>query len=126
MIISLMVEMPEWSGDVARAVSSARMRQPLRDALGLTDSCGHLRGRCLHASGDASNRQRPRDVRRCPMMFCAFCHWTKVEPGNNCPKCNTYMPKSSSIGLDTREPNVRPPSAARTERGSRDRATTAM
>ena len=46
------------------------------------------------------------------MMFCPFCHWTKVEPGNNCPKCNTYMPKSPSIGHDTREPHVRRPARA--------------
>ena len=59
------------------------------------------------------------------MMFCLFCHWTKVEPGNNCPKCNTYMPTSPSIGHDTREPSGRRPSAARTERGSRERATIA-
>jgi len=59
------------------------------------------------------------------MMFCPFCHWTKVEPGNNCPKCNTYMPKSPSIEHNTREPYGRRPSAARTERGSRERATIA-
>ncbi len=59
------------------------------------------------------------------MLFCPFCHWTKVEPGNNCSKCNTYMPKSPSIAQDTREPCMRRPSAARTERGSRDRATIA-
>jgi hypothetical protein len=29
------------------------------------------------------------------MVFCRFCHWTKVELGTNCPRCNTYMPKES-------------------------------
>jgi len=25
-----------------------------------------------------------------------FCHWTQVETGTNCPKCNTYMPQASA------------------------------
>jgi hypothetical protein len=29
------------------------------------------------------------------MIFCLFCHWRKVEPGTNCPRCNTYMPKAA-------------------------------
>jgi hypothetical protein len=36
------------------------------------------------------------------MVFCRFCHWTKVEPGRNCPRCNTYMPKESSDGGGSR------------------------
>ncbi len=30
------------------------------------------------------------------MVPCQFCHWTKVEPGTNCPTCNTYMPQASA------------------------------
>jgi len=29
------------------------------------------------------------------MVFCQFCHWTKVEPGTNCPRCNTYAPAAA-------------------------------
>jgi hypothetical protein len=41
------------------------------------------------------------------MVFCLFCHWTKVEPGTNCPNCNTYMPKPSAVPRDTPDRNLR-------------------
>jgi hypothetical protein len=47
------------------------------------------------------------------MVFCLFCHWTKVEPGTNCPNCNTYMPKSSSAPRDTYPSRLRRPSPSR-------------
>jgi hypothetical protein len=43
-----------------------------------------------------NDEQRGQEVKR--VVFCRFCHWTKVEPGTNCPKCNTYMPPESRGG----------------------------
>jgi hypothetical protein len=47
------------------------------------------------------------------MVFCLFCHWTKVEPGTNCPNCNTYMPKASSAPRGTYPGRLRRPSPSR-------------
>jgi len=47
------------------------------------------------------------------MVFCRFCHWTKVEPGTNCPRCNTYMPRESSDGHGSRPGRFGLPSVRR-------------